>query len=56
MLVEQAKSDTPSRHWHSMSAKGLLEAAEFVEGFSGKIAGTLGNLGKLLWPDLKIGG
>jgi hypothetical protein len=29
----------------------LLEAAGYVEEFSGKIGGTIKNLGQSLWPD-----
>ena len=40
----------------SVSAEGLLEASKFVQDFSGNIAGTLGNLGKTLWPDFHLPG
>jgi hypothetical protein len=54
VLVEQATSDKPSRRWYSVSAAGLLEAAEWVKEFSGDIGGTVLNLGKLLWPDFQL--
>jgi internalin A len=56
MLVEQSTSDEPERAWYSLSAKGMLEAATWVKDLSGEIAGTIGNLGKLLWPDFRLPG
>lgn len=50
-LVKQATSERPNRRWYSVSAEGLLEAAGWVKDFSGNILGTLGQLGKLIWPD-----
>lgn len=50
MTVKEATSATPSRKWYSLSSEGLLEASKYVKDLSGNIAGTLGNLGKLLWP------
>jgi hypothetical protein len=32
----------------------LLEASKFANDFAGNIAGTIGQLGKLLWPDFKL--
>jgi len=51
MLVKQATSDKPNRKWYSVSAEGLLEASKWVNNFSGNILGTVGQLGKLIWPD-----
>jgi internalin A len=38
----------PNRAWYSVSSEGLLEAVKAVKDFSGDIAGTLGNLTKLV--------
>jgi hypothetical protein len=54
MLVKQATNKKPDRKWYSLSAEGLLEASKFVKDFSGNIAGTVGQLGKLLWPDFSL--
>ena len=51
MLVEQATSDKPNRRWYSVSAEGLLEASKWVKDFAGNLFGTVGQLGKLIWPD-----
>jgi len=49
MLVKQATSEKPNRKWYSVSAEGLLEASKWVKDFSGNIAGTVGQLEKLIW-------
>ena len=54
MLVKQATSEKPNRKWYSVAAGGLLDAATWVKDFSGKIGGSVLNLGKLLWPDFKV--
>ena len=54
LLIKAATSDEPKRPWYSVSAKGLLEASKFAKDFAGNIAGTIGQLGKLLWPDFKL--
>ena len=51
MLVKQATSAKPNRKWYSVSSEGLLEASKWVKDYSGNIAGTITNLGKLLWPE-----
>ena len=51
MLVKQATSAKPNRKWYSISTEGLLEASKWVKDYSGNIAGTIMNLGKLLWPE-----
>jgi internalin A len=51
MLVKQATSAKPNRKWYSVSSEGLLEASKWVKDYSGNIAGTIMNLGKLLWPE-----
>lgn len=48
VLVEEATSQTPDRAWYEVSTKGLLEASKSVKDFTGNIAGTLKNLGKLV--------
>ena len=50
MMVKESTSATPSRKWYSVSAEGLIEASKFVKDFTGNIAGTVGQLTKLLWP------
>ena len=50
-LVDQASAKEPEREWYSLSAKGLLEASKFAKDFTGNIFGTIGQLGKLLWPN-----
>lgn len=42
LAVKAATAPTPHRKWWSVSSDGLLEAADFVKEFSGKIAGTVG--------------
>jgi internalin A len=54
LLVKGATASTPNRKWYSVSAEGLLEASEFVKDFSGNIAGTIGNLGKVIWPGFAL--
>jgi len=54
LLVDAATSEKPKRPWYSLSAKGLLEASGFAKDFTGNVAGTLGQLGKLLWPDFTL--
>lgn len=49
-IITQATSAEPEREWYDISAKGLLEASKWVHDFTGNIAGTIGKLGKLLWP------
>ena len=49
-VVTEAVSKEPERTVYLPSAKGLLEASQWVKGFTGNIAGTIGELGKLLWP------
>ena len=56
MTVKQATSEKPNRKWSSLSAKGLLEAAKWVEGFTSEIGGTILNLGKMFWPDSRLPG
>lgn len=53
-LIEVATEKEPEREWYAVSAKGLLEASEFTKEFTGNIIGTIGQLGKLLWPDFKL--
>ena len=50
LLVKAATSEKPNPKWYSVSSEGLLEATKYVKNFTGNIAGTLTNLGKLLWP------
>ncbi len=50
MVVKAATSEKPHRKFYSVSSEGLLEATKYVKDFTGNIAGTLANLGKLLWP------
>lgn len=54
LLVKSATDAEPKRPWYSVSAKGLLDASKFTKEFAGNIAGTIGQLGKLLWPDFKL--
>jgi hypothetical protein len=54
LLVKGADEQAPDREWYSVSAKGLLEASKFVKDFTGNIAGTIGQLGKLIWPDYSM--
>jgi esterase/lipase superfamily enzyme len=53
-LIEVATEKEPEREWYSVSAKGVLEASKFAKEFTGNIAGTIGQLGKLLWPNFKL--
>jgi internalin A len=55
-LVKGATAATPNRRWYSVSAEGLIEASKFVKDFAGNIVGTVGQLGKLLWPGFKLTG
>ena len=55
-MVKGATMEPPNRRWYSMSAEGLLEASKFVRDFAGNIVGTVGTLGKLLWPDFSLPG
>jgi hypothetical protein len=55
-LVEEATSSSPDREWYNLSAKGVLEAAGYVQELTGKIGGTILNLGKSLWPDFLLPG
>jgi len=54
LLVDTATADKPKRRWYSISAAGLLEASKFAKDFTGNIVGTIGQIGKLLWPDFKL--
>jgi len=54
MLVKQATSKKPDRKWYSLSAEGLVEASKFVNDLTGNIAGTVGQLGKVLWHDFSL--
>ena len=51
LALKAATSAEPDREWYSVSTKGLLEASKWVKDYSGNIAGTIMNLGKLLWPE-----
>ena len=53
-LVKQATSERPKRSWYEVAAAGLLDAAKFLKDFTGKIAGTIKNLGKAIWPDFLL--
>ncbi len=54
LAVKAVTGAKPNRAWYSVSAEGLMEASKFVKDFSGNIAGTIGSLGKLLWPDFRL--
>jgi hypothetical protein len=54
LLVKQATAAKPNRKWYEVSAEGLLEASKWVKDFSGNIGGTIGQLGKLIWPDFSL--
>ena len=56
MLVEQVTSERPNRKWYSVSAEGLLEASKWTKDFAGNIAGTVGQLGRVFWPDFSLPG
>ena len=49
-VVEGVTSDPSKRAWYSVSAKGLLEASKFAKEFTGNLAGTIGELRKLVIP------
>jgi len=53
LAIKQVTKDKPDRKWYGLSTDGLMEAAGWVEGFTGKIAGSVKNLGTMLWPDFK---
>jgi len=53
-VIKQATKEKPDRKWYSLSTVGLLEAAGWVQDFSGKIGGTIKNLGTMLWPDFTM--
>jgi hypothetical protein len=53
-MVNQATARKPNRRWYEVSAEGLLEASKWVKDFSGNIVGTIGGLGKLLWPNFSL--
>ncbi len=53
-VIKQATKEKPDRKWYSLSTEGLLEAAGWVQDFSGKIGGTIKNLGTMLWPDFTM--
>jgi internalin A len=54
LLVDAATAEKPKRKWYSVSADGLIEASKFAKEFTGNIAGTIGQLGKVLWPDYEL--
>jgi hypothetical protein len=54
LLVKEATNEKPDRKWYSLSAEGLLEAAKWVKDFTGKIGGSIQNLGKSIWPDFHL--
>jgi internalin A len=54
LLVNSATAPRPRRPWYSVSAQGLLEASKFAKDFTGNLAGTIGQLGKLLWPGFEL--
>jgi len=54
MVIKQATKEKPDRKWYSVSSEGLLDAAGWVEDFSGKIRGTIKNLGGMIWPDFSL--
>jgi hypothetical protein len=56
LLVKQATSAKPNRKWYDVSTEGLLEASKWVKDFSGNITGTIGQLGKLLFPGYALPG
>lgn len=56
LLVKQATSAKPNRKWYDVSADGLLEASKWVKDFTGNITGTVGQLGKLLFPGYALPG
>jgi internalin A len=54
LALKQAAKDKPDRKWYSVSAEGLMEAATWVEGFTGKIGGAIKNLGTSLFPNFEM--
>jgi hypothetical protein len=54
-LVTQATAEKPNRKWYSVSAEGLIDASKQVKEITSNVAGTVGQLGKLIWPDFSIG-
>src|ERR1035437_2193495 len=54
LLVDSAVAKEPKRRWYEVSSQGLLDASKFVKDFTSNIAGTIGQLGKLLWPDFQL--
>ena len=54
LMVKAITSPQPVRPWYSVSADGLLKASKYVKDFTGNIAGTIGKLGKLFWPDFSL--
>ena len=56
MPVSQATNPKPNRKWISLPAEELLEASNWVKDFTGNIAGTVSQLGRLLWPDFPLPG
>lgn len=56
LLIQSTSAGNPKRRWYSVSAEGLLEASKFAKDFTGNIAGTVGKLGKLFWPDFELPG
>lgn len=56
LLVKQATSAKPNRKWYDVSSEGLLEASKWVKDFTGNITGTVGQLGKLLFPGYELPG
>jgi hypothetical protein len=54
-IVEQSTGKaTANRRFYSVSAEGLLEASKWCKDFAGNIFGTIGQLGKMLWPDFSF--
>ncbi|TDU72826.1 hypothetical protein EI77_01291 [Prosthecobacter fusiformis] len=51
LLTKAVTIAKPNRAWYSVSAEGLIEASKFVKDFTGNIAGTVGQLRKLVFPD-----
>lgn len=54
-IVEQSTGKAPAnRRFYTVSAEGLLEASKWCKDFAGNIFGTIGQLGKMLWPDFSV--
>jgi hypothetical protein len=53
-LIRAVSQPDPQRKWYTLSAKGLIEASRFVKDFTGNIAGAVGQIGKVLWPDFTL--